>query len=155
MPYRRELWRIISSSEVRFMCNITTETKEMVATETTEAAVAEMTETTEKVAAETMETVAAEMTEYAHRQHGTVSEVSLDDAELYQRGHQPVSSISETRIMWNITPSPVSDPFYLMYPSMIPPFVLLKCMAIALSFSSHLTCDSSILSAADLMSSWM
>jgi hypothetical protein len=57
----------------------------------------------ETAAVETTEMVVAEMTEYTHRQHRTVLEVLLNDVELYQRGFQPVSSISETRIMWNIT----------------------------------------------------
>jgi hypothetical protein len=45
-----------------------------------------MMEVKEMTAVEMTETTMAEMTEYAHRWHGTMSEVSLNDAEPYWRG---------------------------------------------------------------------
>jgi hypothetical protein len=75
---------------------------ETVVVETTEMVAAQ---TTEMVAAQTTEMVAAQTVEAADRWHGTVSEVLLNDVEPYWRGHQPVGSISETIIMWNITPT--------------------------------------------------
>jgi methionyl-tRNA formyltransferase len=62
----------------------------------------EETETTETVAAEMTKMAAAAMTETVavaqQRQWQQMTETAC------RRGYWPVSSISETRIMWNITP---------------------------------------------------